>query len=30
MIIENVVESCLKPRSGGIDLSCLRHFYLFL
>ena len=29
MIIENVGISCLKPRGGGINLSCLRHFNFF-
>lgn len=29
MIVENVRESYLKPRSGDINLSCLQHFNSF-
>jgi len=29
MIVENIERSCFKPRSGDINLSCLRHFNAF-
>ena len=29
MIVENMEQSALKPRSGGIILSYLRHFLAF-
>ena len=29
MIVENIGENCFKPRSGDINLSCLRHFNAF-
>ena len=29
MIVDNIGESCFKPRSGDINLSCLRNFNAF-
>jgi site-specific recombinase XerC len=30
MIIDNIGKSGIKPRSGDINLSCLRHYYSFI
>jgi len=30
MIVENIEKCSYKPRSGGIILSCLRHFDLII